>query len=56
MTAVATFVSKAIHEIVKGLLFPEKCFFLVPEPECYFAMKLRPEGGLIGIDKFFLDK
>ena len=68
MTTIATVGLKAIHEIYKELkkdffqygerflYFLATCQYLDPDLDLDIAMKMRPYGGLIGIDNSSLDK
>ena len=68
MTTLATVDLKAIHEIYKELkkdyfqygerflYFLATCQYLDPDLDLDIAMKMRPYGGLIGIDNSSLDK
>ena len=68
MTTLATIDLKAIHEIYKELkkvysqygerfvYFLAICLYLDPDLDLDIAMKMRPYGGLIGIDNSSLNK
>ena len=68
MATIATVDLKSIHEIYKGLkkgysqysqrffYFLATCLYLDPDLDLDIALKLRPYGGLIGIDNSSLDK
>ena len=68
MATIATVDLKIIHEIYKGLkkdysqysqrvlYFLATCLYLDPDLDLDIALKLRPYGGLIGIDNCSLDK
>ena len=68
MPTLATVDLKAIHEIYKELkkdysqygkkflYFLATCQYLDPDLDLDIAMKMRPYGGLIGIDNYSLDK
>ena len=68
MTTLATVDLKAIHEIYKELkkdyfqygerflYFLATCQYLDPDLDLDIAMKMRPYGGLIGIDNSSMDK
>ena len=68
MTTLATVDLKAIHEIYKELkkdyfqygegflYFLATCQYLDPDLDLDIALKMRPYGGLIGIDNSSLDK
>ena len=68
MTTLATVDLKLIHEIYKelkkdyfqygerSLYFLATCQYLDPDLDLDIAMKMRPYGGLIGIDNSSLDK
>ena len=68
MATIATVDLRSIHEIYKGLkkdytqyrqrflYFLATCLYLDPDLDLDIALKLRPYGGLIGIDNSSLDK
>ena len=62
MATIATVDLKSIHETYKEIekeysqYFLGTCLHLDPEIDLDIALKLRPYGGLIGIDNSALDK
>ena len=68
MATIAMVDLKSIHELYpevkkeysgyseRYLYFLATCFYLDPDLDLDIALKLRPHGGLIGIDNSTLDK